>query len=154
MSGYKPVLLSTANPFSENKNVIEKLHISYVICDQVVDYQNINFIPLESVLNSQCDKVSTKPFANEIVFLTSGSTGVSKIVFYTGKDICQVIYNSEELFSLVPELGKPYKRHVKHLVILPFIMFLVYLRFFFGFRFLMWSLFYQKIFLQKPLNTQ
>ena len=118
--GFTPVLFSTANPVSEIEIIGKKLGISYVITNKTLDLPGISVInPLEIKCENK-DENFDNEFGNEIVLLTSGTSGTPKIVFYRGEEICNQIYNAKEILKGDKNIGKTYKGALKHLVILPF----------------------------------
>jgi len=119
LSGFTPVLFSTLNSENEVINVTKRIDIEYLITDRKHLKENFKVInpyeiPYEEV------SYESKTFSNEIIFLTSGTTGEPKIVFYTGKEICNQLYKAKPIFETNPSFGENYKGYFKHLVILPF----------------------------------
>lgn len=119
LAGFSPVLLSTANLISDSKFAIEKLNIEYVVTNKEVDDVKI-INPFELDLSDETNDTSSLKASNEIVFLTSGTSGTPKIVFYTGKEICEQLYNAAGIIKKEKNIGKSYKGYLKQLVILPF----------------------------------
>ena len=117
LGGYIPVLLSTTASPLELDYVIKKLDIKTVVTNQQLKVITIN--PFKMELPSEISPLN-RAFADEIVFLTSGSTGMPKIVFYNGKEICEQIKQAQGIFKNQKGIDKTYKGYLKHLVVLPF----------------------------------
>ncbi len=120
LCGYTPVLLSTANDYSEINIVVDKLHFDYLITDKKISIPNVNLINPFEIKFSKANCSFDNEFANEIVFLSSGTSGEPKVVFYNGEQVCNQIYNAGEILESDKNIGKAYKGLVKHLIILPF----------------------------------
>ena len=116
LSGFVPVLLSTENGDSELEYVIAKLGIKTIITRKELN-QKVNVIVPDDIKEVEGKK---KQFANGIVFLSSGSTGMPKIVFYNGEEICNQLYQADSLFKKHKGIDSVYKGYFKHLVVLPF----------------------------------
>ena len=119
-AGFAPVLFSTANPQSEIDYVSKKLGISCVITNKTLEIPGIFVInPFRIDLPSR-DECFKNEFGNEIVLLTSGTSGMPKIVFYSGEQICAQIYNAQKVLKDDKNINRTYKGELRHLVILPF----------------------------------
>ena len=120
LAGFTPVLFSTANPVSEIEIIGKKLGISHVITNKTLDLPGISVInPFEIKCENKNENFDNE-FGNEIILLTSGTSGTPKIVFYSGEEICNQIYNAKGILKGDKNIGKTYKGALKHLVILPF----------------------------------
>lgn len=120
VAGFSPVLLSTANGIEDIKLVKSKLQIEYVITNKDVGGVEVNVINPFELKNLNTEDKFDNEFGNEIVMLTSGSTGTSKIVFYNGEELCNQIYNAQRFIKEDKNIEKSYHGALKHLVILPF----------------------------------
>ena len=115
MGGYIPVLLSTSNDSLSNNYVLKTLKIEYIISDKKFDeYKTIN--PFEI---KKSKKVKER-WADEIVLITSGTTGNPKIVFYDGHQLSEQIKNAGNILLNNPLISSSYKGYLKQLAILPF----------------------------------
>ena len=119
MAGFSPVLLSTKTKIENSKNILEKLGISTVISDYS-GFEGYKFINPFEIDKTQNQARLEGMFANEIVMLTSGTSGNQKIVFYTGKELSQQMFNALKIAEGSKEITKAYKGYLRHLVILPF----------------------------------
>lgn len=119
MAGFCPVLLSTKTKIENSENILEKLGISTVISDYS-SFGCYKFINPFSIDKSQKQERLEGMFANEIVMLTSGTSGNQKMVFYTGKELSEQMFNALKIAEGSKEISKAYKGYLRHLVILPF----------------------------------
>lgn len=119
LAGFCPVLLSTANDFSEIEVVLKRLKFDYIITDKNVSVPGINLINPFDIKYSEQPAPDCE-FADEIVFLSSGTSGEPKIVFYTGEQLSNQINNAKDILENDKNFAKCYKGYFKHLVILPF----------------------------------
>ena len=119
MAGFSPVLLSTKSKVENSKNILEKLGISTVISDYS-GFEGYHFINPFEIDKEKNQEPLFGMFANEIVLLTSGTSGNQKIVFYTGKELSEQMFNALQIIEGSKEISKAYKGYLRHLVILPF----------------------------------
>lgn len=119
LAGFCPVLLSTANDYSEIETVLKRLKFDYIVTDKNVSIPGVNLINPFDIKYSEQPAPDCE-FADEIVFLSSGTSGEPKIVFYTGKQLSNQINNAKDILENDKNFAKCYKGYFKHLVILPF----------------------------------
>lgn len=117
MYGYVPVLLSTRNDISENQDILRKVNSIYVISDTDADLGVNRINPCQEI---QIEINHQHEWADEIVFISSGTSGPNKIVAFTGKELCAQVLNCEDIFKKNPILARHYKGYLKHLLVLPF----------------------------------
>lgn len=120
ISGFIPVLFSTSFKKEELDYVINKLNIKTIITNKEIDgLKTIN--PFEPIFRENKAQIeSLDNFSNEIAFLSSGSTGLPKIVFYNGEEICSQLYDARDVLYNTKGIDASYKGYFKHLVVLPF----------------------------------
>lgn len=117
MYGYVPVLLSTRNDCNENREILKKVNSKYVISDLE---DNLGVIQINPCQKIEIEINRKHEWANEIVFISSGTSGPNKIVAFTGKELCEQVLNCGDIFKKNPDLARHYKHYLKHLVVLPF----------------------------------
>ncbi|MCQ2795723.1 MAG: AMP-binding protein [Bacilli bacterium] len=117
MYGYIPVLLSTRNDNDENQEILKKVNSTYVITDIECNLGVNQINPCQEI---QIEINHKHEWADEIVFISSGTSGPNKIVAFTGKELCAQVLNCEDIFKKNPILARDYKGYLKHLVVLPF----------------------------------
>lgn len=119
MAGFVPVLLSTRISTKNLEDICEKIGISAVISDKT-PFGNYKFInPFEIDKNENQIELKGQ-FADEIVFLTSGTSGVQKLVFYSGKELSEQIFHAQQIAEENKAITKFDKGYLRHLVVLPF----------------------------------
>lgn len=114
MAGFSPVLLSTKEKIENNLQIMKNLNSSTFITDLNVKAVCIN--PYTVRLN---EKLENLVWADEIVFITSGTSGNSKVIKYTGEELTQQIVNASGIVNNYPLIASTYNGYLKHLVILP-----------------------------------
>ncbi|MCQ2794855.1 MAG: AMP-binding protein [Bacilli bacterium] len=117
MYGYIPVLLSTRNERNDNQEILKKVNATYLVSDLEDD--------LGMHLINPCQNIQTEinhqhEWADEVVFISSGTSGPNKIVAFTGLELCTQVFNGGDIFKKNPILARSYKGYLKHLVVLPF----------------------------------
>lgn len=114
MSGFVPVLLSTAASDNENKDILNDLGSKTVVSNRNIADTLINPFEIGSY-----DEEVKENWANAMIFITSGTSGKSKILLYTGEELCQQIVNAGCIVKDYPLISSTYKGYLKHLLVLP-----------------------------------
>ena len=114
MSGHSPVLLSTAASDEETKDVIKEIGCEVVVSNKKVLENTIN--PFEIKEENETPKCE---WANETVFITSGTSGKSKIYSYTGEELSEQLFAIQTFEKDRPAFLSFYKKHIKQLLVLP-----------------------------------
>ena len=117
MYGYIPVLLSTRNDQNDNQEILRKVNAKYLVSD-LDDDLGVNLINPFS--NKSNDTNHEHRWSNEVVFISSGTSGPNKIVSFTGQELCTQVFNGGDILKKNPDLASYYKNYLKHLVVLPF----------------------------------
>lgn len=117
MSGHAPILLSTKASEESNLEILGNLNSHVVVSDYKFNKGNI--VSIDPYKINEESKV-VDAWADEIVFVTSGTSGKSKIILYTGKELTEQIVNAAGIVKNYPQIASTYKGYLKHLVILPF----------------------------------
>ena len=115
-SGNKPYLVNLRHPDSLTEKIISNLGIKTVICDQKgkLDVNYIRFDLLDGGV------LQAEEFEDEIALATSGTSLSETICFYSGKNICAQIFNTEKIVKENYEIYAHYKGSLKQLAFLPF----------------------------------
>ena len=85
-AGFTPVLFSTANPVEEIKIIGENLGISYLITNKELNLDGFTLVNPFNISEKNSNERFDNEFGNEIVLLTSGTSGTPKIVFILEKN--------------------------------------------------------------------
>jgi|LSQX01.2.fsa_nt_gb long-subunit acyl-CoA synthetase (AMP-forming)/acyl carrier protein len=118
-SGHIPVLLSTKNSVEDIMFVCDSLNINTIISDRA----NIQSVDIINPFNLDLETLSDKPldiWEDNVVFLTSGTSGQLKIINYSGLELSEQIKNASTIVKNNKLITKSFKGYLKHLVILPF----------------------------------
>lgn len=118
-AGFKPYLVNQKLPQALNDRLMHQMPI----CGAFVDneqahsygYKKLSF---EDAKNNR-EKIANPVFADEIALSTSGTSGQEKIVFFSGKQICNQLKNSEKVITECKEVKKTYNGKLKLLLFLP-----------------------------------
>lgn len=121
MNNKKPVLLNVRLGNTLINQIIERLNIQNIVCDN--DYNiignkiNVSNFNYESVSNFNKDEFI---WANEIALCTSATSLNVKICVYDGKAICTQITNSDLICKKNKIIKTHYHGYLKQLAFLPF----------------------------------
>ena len=114
MAGYIPVLLSTAATNEENIEILQQLKSDYVVTDKAIKLNTIN--PFEI---AEEKTIEYPKWANDVVLVTSGTSGKSKIYLYTGQELSNQLLEMPNIVKRSPNVGSTYKGYIKQFLILP-----------------------------------
>ena len=114
MAGYVPVLLSTASTNEENLEILKDLK-----CDVVVTNKEINCRTINPFGIHELEPIEEKKWANGTVFVTSGTSGKSKVYLYTGEELADQLITIQTFQKEKPLFLSFYKGHIKQFLVLP-----------------------------------
>lgn len=114
MSGHSPVLLSTAASDEETKDVLKEIGCFVLVSNRNLLSKTIN--PFE--INEE-EPLKEYKWANETIFITSGTSGKSKIYSYTGEELSEQLLAIKTFEKDRPAFLSFYKKHIKQLLVLP-----------------------------------
>lgn len=118
MYGYVPILLSTQNLESENIRILNEVGAKVLVTENG-GYQNFQKInPCSQPLNT-VNELAKPNWANEILFISSGTSGPNKIIAFTGEELSAQVYNAAQIIRDNPLIYATYNGYIKHLVVLP-----------------------------------
>jgi len=76
---------------------------------------------VEDIINNATRQADFTPdWEDEIIFMTSGTTGNAKLCFYNGENFYYQVKNSMDIVYACPEIAKHYQGQLKQLALLPF----------------------------------
>ncbi len=121
-SGNKPYLINLRQPTDFGDGILTSLGGNSVLdCDgkccsahRVLSYDSL------MAEGKKLGQTSLPPCANELALSTNGTTLKEKVCFYTGRQLCEHIFNGEHAAKLCPPLLQTYKNRLKPLAFLPF----------------------------------
>lgn len=115
-SGSKPLLLDKRQDVSLTDSVIEQLSPLCVLSDDPSVARALSVEELKNTPLLSFDAV----WGNEMILVTSGSTGVPKLVCHSGRVICSQVLMTGDIIKANPEIIYNRKAEVKILAFLPF----------------------------------
>ena len=116
--GYVPLLMNRRLPQQVLLDVIRENSVAAVISDGQDFDGTLN---LDGAALFDTDESPTDDdWADEIVFMTSGTSLSVKLCVYNGKRICEQIYNTEYIISKNRYMKQSYDGEIKILTFLPF----------------------------------
>ncbi len=117
MLGYNPVFFNLRLP----QEVLEKVIVDYKIKAVITDK---NTYSVKSILLADLDMQSASEYTNEVwgdevVFMSSGTTGGVKLCAYTAENFYYQICDSFTIVQKCPQIGEHFNGELKNLVLLP-----------------------------------
>jgi len=122
ISGNKPILINHTLSKEQINNVIIEQEIDIFISDKQYQYE-IKYLDIVSNIDdikNMSEYTDYEHFEDEIVLLSSGSSGKLKTAKYSGENISYQILNTKEIQKRNNNMFKGYKNRVTQLAILPF----------------------------------
>lgn len=114
-SGYRPLLMNTRLPNETLEQVLRVYQVKAVISDGTCfGAENI----LWSALPESQETVD-RPFGEEVLFMSSGTTGHVKLCAFTGENFYYQIRDSVNIITACPGIKRHYEGELKQLVLLP-----------------------------------
>lgn len=115
MAGFKPFLVNTRLDEESIEKAINKAKALCVICDEGVEKEL--YIPAKTLTS---DKKASFDWENEIILMTSGTTGDAKLVVYSGSAICAQVLTTTGILKESKSITQNKKLDIKLLALLPF----------------------------------
>ena len=115
MAGFKPVLINTRLDEESIKNAVKRTNALCVLCDKETDLDG--YIPASSLKSSGINKPR---WENEIILMTSGTTGEAKLVVYSGNAITAQVLTTTQIIKDSKSITQNRKVDIKLLALLPF----------------------------------
>jgi len=114
MAGFVPVLLSTASTNEENIEILHELKSEVVVTN--IDFPTKVINPFQI---NETEPIKAQRWANGTVFVTSGTSGKSKIYLYTGEELANQLYSIQTFEKERPSFLSFYKGYIKQYLVLP-----------------------------------
>lgn len=116
-AGYSPLIMNTRLSDETLEKVLCDSAVKCVISDQKIF--SVKTVLKEEVL-VPCNKDYTpRPFGQEIIFMSSGTTNNVKLCAYSGENFYYQICDSARIIEKCPKIKEHYEGELKHLVLLP-----------------------------------
>lgn len=116
--GFIPLLMNKRLPISSLEKVLKEHGASAVITDDT-DFCVPTF-GYKKFYEDTPQKVDCESWADEIIFMSSGTSEAVKLCRYNGKKICQQIYNSKQIVDTSKSIHSHVEGKLKQLTFLPF----------------------------------
>ncbi|MBR2612836.1 MAG: non-ribosomal peptide synthetase, partial [Clostridia bacterium] len=115
-AGYTPVLMNTRLADEVLEGVLSTYHIPYVISDgKTFSCKTV----LQEALLPSDEEYTPRPFGDEVIFMSSGTTKNVKLCAYNGENFYYQILDSAHIIKACPKIKTHYEGQLKQLVLLP-----------------------------------
>lgn len=115
MAGFKPVLINTRLDEESIAKAVESTGCICVIADNESDKKG--YVAASSL---QSKGISAPLWADEIILMTSGTTGNAKLIVFSGSAICAQVFTTTEIIKESKSILQNKKLEIKLLALLPF----------------------------------
>ena len=115
-AGYRPLLMNTRLPDEVLEQVLADYGVGAVISD------GTRFAAATTHLWDSlpaAEDMSPRPFGDEVLFMSSGTTGHVKLCAYNGENFYYQILDSGNIIAACPGIKRHYEGELKQLVLLP-----------------------------------
>lgn len=116
-SGYSPLLMNTRLPDDMLARTLQEYKIKAVISDGTCFEGTKTLIWAE--LPAAAGTATPGTFGEEVLFMSSGTTGRAKLCAYTGENFYYQILDSVNIITACPGIKRHYEGELKQLVLLP-----------------------------------
>ena len=117
--GYRPVLMNSRIGDSVLERLIDEYGVFAVISDG--KKFSVSTINCEDIKPSKVAAVyEDLEFADEVIFMSSGTSESIKLCSYTGENFFYQIYDSSNIIKQCPAIKEHYEGELKQLAVLPF----------------------------------
>ena len=120
MCGYRPLLMNSRLPDAVLEKIISDHAVGAVITDS--KSFSVKTVDAFAVISNASEPLaeSEMTWAEEMAFMSSGTTENVKLCFYKGENLCWQVCDSLNIVQKCPQIGKDYNGNIKLLTILPF----------------------------------
>ena len=116
-AGYRPLLMNTRLPNETLEQVLTEHRVGAVISDGV-QFTAARTFAWEQLPVAE-KTIQPRPFGDEVLFMSSGTTGHVKLCAYTGENFYYQILDSANIITACPGIKRHYEGELKQLVLLP-----------------------------------
>ncbi len=117
--GYRPILMNSRISDAVLEKMIEEYGVFAVISDG--KKFSVSTVIAEEIKPCEIAAVYDElDFADEVMFMSSGTSESIKLCSYTGENFYYQICDSSNIIKLCPEIKEHYGGELKHLAVLPF----------------------------------
>ena len=116
-AGYRPLLMNTRLSDEVLEGILAEYQVKGVISDG-------KLFSAKTILKEDAVRPSDKayvhrPFGNEVIFMSSGTSSHVKLCAYTGENFYYQVCDSVNIVKACPDICRHYKGELKHLALLP-----------------------------------
>lgn len=115
MAGFRAFLVNTRLDEESIDKAVERVNAICVLCDNECDKKG--YIPASSL---KSEGIKNPHWANEIILMTSGTTGEAKLVVYSGSAIAAQVITTYGIIKESKSITQNKKLDIKLLALLPF----------------------------------
>ncbi len=117
IAGYRPLLMNTRLPDQALEDILTEYTVKGVLSDGTC-FAAAKTILWDELSAAECD-FEKRPFGEEVLFMSSGTTGHVKLCAYTGENFYYQILDSANIIATCPAIKRHYEGELKQLVLLP-----------------------------------
>ncbi len=117
-SGYTPLLMNTRLSDEVLEGILVDYSVKCVISDGKIF--SVKTALKEEIIRLSDKPYTYRPFGDEVVFMSSGTTNDIKLCAYNGENFFYQICDSANILEQCSKMGEHYEGELKHLVLLPF----------------------------------
>ena len=118
MCGYRLLLMNTRLSHETLEGILSDYDVKAVISDG--DIFSVKTLLKDDVAVETDAAFDTRPFGDEIIFMSSGTTDKVKLCAYTGENFYHQVRDSISIVESCPEIARHYEGELKQLTLLPF----------------------------------
>ncbi len=116
--GYRPLLMNMSLPFGVLEDIIRDHAVGAVISDG--KQFSVKTVLAKDAVAPSNDVLTPRPFGDEVLFMSSGTTEKVKLCAYNGENFFYQICDSANIIKQCPQMKRHYKGELKQLTLLPF----------------------------------
>ena len=118
LCGYRPLLMNMSLPDSVLEDIIRDHSVGAVISDG--KQFSVKTISAKDAIAPSNDVLTPRPFGDEVLFMSSGTSEKVKLCAYNGENFFYQICDSANIIKQCPQMKRHYKGELKQLTLLPF----------------------------------
>ncbi len=117
--GYRPILMNSRISDAVIENMIKEYGVFAIISDgkqfsvSTINYEDVKPCHVAAIYDEL-------DFADEVIFMSSGTSESIKLCSYTGENFYYQICDSSNIIKQCPAIKEHYEGELKHLAVLPF----------------------------------
>ncbi len=117
-AGYRPLLMNTRLPDDVLDRILKEYDVKAVLSDSV-SFPSAKTVMWDGLPETDDRKANPRSFGDEVLFMSSGTTGHVKLCAYTGENFYYQILDSSDIITVCPDIARHYEGELKQLVLLP-----------------------------------